>query len=76
MGPRLLLYVEFDTRGDERADFYALLFSDGRRMRGELFRTGALRDAQVRPVSVRRPDRSSVAVRVPWSWMRFGPSRT
>ena len=69
------LYVEFDTRGDERGDFYALLYSDGRRMRGQLFRTGALRDAHIRPVQVRRPDRSSVAVRVPWSWLRFGPSR-
>ena len=76
MWDRGYFFVEFDTRGDERADFYALLFSDGRRMRGELFRTGALRDARVRPVSVRRPDRSSVQVRVPWSWMRFGPSRT
>ncbi len=69
------LFVELDTRGDPGADYYTLLYSDGRRMRGTLFRVGALRDARVADVAVRRTNHSSIEVAIPWGRMRFGPSR-
>jgi hypothetical protein len=69
-------FVEFDTRGDERADFYVLVYSDGRRMRGAMFEILPARDRRIRSLAVGRPNRSTAVVGFGWSSLEFGPHRT
>jgi hypothetical protein len=65
--------VYLDTFGDSRFDYYALVSSNGSRMRGALWRDPVnKRDRRVGKLRVRRPDKSSVTVRVPLNMMNTG----
>lgn len=64
--------IWFDTFGGGAPDYYALISSTGRRMAGSLFRYRRGRDdRRVAGIRVSRPDRSSVAGRIPLGAMRF-----
>lgn len=72
------VFVEFDTIGGEPADHYALVRSDGRTLRGELYRIArkrGRRDAFVSSLTVWREGPASVSVRVPLKLMSFGERR-
>ena len=66
--------VSLDTRGDPAPEYEALVRSDGRRMRGLLFRDGA--KYPFRALTVRRSSSRSVLVDVPLRAVSFGPART
>lgn len=73
------LYVLIDTLGGEPAEYAAQVRSDGRRMRGVLYRLGKGergRDVAIAALDVGRANRSSVSVRVLLKRMRFGEKRT
>jgi hypothetical protein len=73
------VFVEFDTEGLETADHYAMIRSDGRAMRGELFRvaTRAGRpDRKIADLKVWRKSPDGVSVTVPLKKMEFGPYRS
>lgn len=60
----VLVYA--DTFGNERSDYYALIGSDGLRLKGTLFRDRARKpDRKVSALDVWRRNRRSVSVRVP-----------
>ncbi|MFN2488327.1 MAG: hypothetical protein ABR529_01000 [Actinomycetota bacterium] len=60
----LLTYL--DTFGTSRYDYYALIRSDGRRMKGALLRDRARKnDYRVSSLKVWRRDRRSVSMRIP-----------
>ncbi|HYZ47062.1 MAG TPA: hypothetical protein VE712_05295 [Actinomycetota bacterium] len=61
------LLVHLDTFGSRRGDYYALVLSNGRRMRGILFRDRLRprRDRKLSSLGVWRRDRNSVSVRIP-----------
>jgi hypothetical protein len=65
--------VYLNTFGDSRFDYYALVSSNGSRMRGALWRDPVnKRDWRVANLRVWRPDKSSVSLRVPLSEMKTG----
>lgn len=65
--------VYLDTFGDSRFDYYALVGSSGSKMQGTLWRDPANKnDRKVGKLSVWRPDKSSVSLRVPLSKMNTG----
>ncbi len=68
--------VYLDTFGEPRADYYALIRSNGKRMRGSLHRdrTAPKPDRRISGLMVWRRDRRSVSVRVPLRKV-FVPSR-
>jgi hypothetical protein len=69
--------VFLDTFGAPQDDYYALVFSDGRRMKGRLFRLRARRaDWRVAYLRVWRADRRSVSVRVRLGKTIVGRHRT
>ena len=60
------LIVFFNTFGDGHFDYYALIRSNGRQMKGRLMRNPRrARDRRVSYLSVWRRDKRSVSVRVP-----------
>lgn len=66
------LVVRFDTFGDSHFDYYALVRSDGNRLRGTLHRDYKRREDSVQQkLRVIRPSRSSARVTVPLGRMRF-----
>ncbi len=71
------LFIYFDTFGTERADYYVVVRSgDGRKMSATLRRDRARkRDYTIAELDPSRPDRFSVAVRVPLGKMTFGDQR-
>ncbi len=72
------VFVQLDARGAPSADHYALIRSDGLRLRADLFRVlrtdGA--DVHLRTLTVWRKANDSVSVKIPLKALRFGPSRT
>jgi len=69
--------VSIDARGDRRFEHYALIYSDGSRMQGLLYRTR--RDGSERivaPLSAWKPNPRSVTVRVPLARLRMPATRT
>ena len=73
---RGFVLVFFDTFGGRRFDYYALARSDGYRMRASLWRDRADKpDRLLVGLKEGRPDRRSLAMRVPFTKMRFGKSR-
>jgi hypothetical protein len=68
--------INLDTFGDSRFDYYALIGSNGSRMKGTLWRDrSSRRDRMVSKLAVWRADRKSVSVRVPLSKMKRGNKR-
>lgn len=72
------VFVQLDARGAPKADHYALVRSDGLRLRADLFRVtrGGVPDVHVRVLTVWRKANDSVSVKVPLKALRFGPART
>ncbi len=70
----VLLYL--DTFGGERADYYALIRSTGRKVRAVLYRDRERKDDYpVRRLSASRPSRKGVSVTVPFGDLRRRRSR-
>lgn len=70
------ILIHLNTRRDERSDYYALIFYNGRRMVGHLYRERRQQPARkVRNLKVWRPDRRSVSVRIPLKSLRIGSRR-
>lgn len=68
--------VRLDTFGSPRFDYYALIRSNGFRLRASLWRDRATkRDYKVDGLAVWRPSRASLAVRVPLRKVRIGKRR-
>ena len=68
--------VRLDTFGSPRYDYYALVRSDGREMKGTLVRDRqGERDVNVTRLTAWHPTRTSIKVRVPLSRMRIGERR-
>lgn len=68
--------VYFDTRGDERFDYYALIRSNGLRIEGTVFRDRQAKpDYRVASVDAWKPSARSVVVRVPLHKLRLGAKR-
>lgn len=72
------VFVQLDARGAPSADHYALIRSDGLRLRGDLFRVsrGGVPDVHLRTLTVWRRSDDSVSAKVPLKALRFGPART
>jgi hypothetical protein len=69
--------VLLDVRWQERPDYYILVGSLGSHLYAELYRDRADKpDRRITNVKVWRPDRSSVAVKMPLRKMRIGQRRT
>lgn len=79
MWDRGYVFLELDTKGYEPADYYAVIRSDGRSMRGELFKIatkpGKL-DSHVANLTVWRKSLDGVSVKVPLKLMEFGRWRS
>jgi hypothetical protein len=73
---RGFVLVNFDTFGTPRFDYYALIGSNGSRMKGTLWRDRTSnRDRQVAKLTVWRRGGRSVSVRVPLNEMKRGDKR-
>ena len=71
------LLVYLDTYWSDRPDYYALIRSDGDRLRGELFRDKVDGpDVFLQDLTVWRGDAHRAAVKVPLSAMRIGTVRS
>lgn len=68
-------YVEFDTRADPAVDFYVMVYSNGRRVKGALFEVRPNRDLHLRDLKVGRPDRATVVIRFAWTELEYGATR-
>jgi hypothetical protein len=76
MQDRGFVLVNLDTFGGSRFDYYALIGSNGSRMKGTLWRDRASkRDRRVSKLRVWRADGKSVSVRIPMSRMKLGAER-
>jgi len=76
MQDRGFALVNLDTFGNSRFDYYALIGSNGSRMKGTLWRDRtSKRDRKVSKLAVWRADRKSVSVRVPLSKVNRGNKR-
>jgi hypothetical protein len=72
------VFLELDTKGTELADYYALVRSDGRSLRGELFKIARKPhrpDPHVSNLTVWRKGHDGVSVKVPLKAMEFGRFR-
>lgn len=68
--------VRLDTYGGARFDYYALVRSNGNKLRASLWRDRReKRDYRMRSLAVWRPDRRSLTVRVPLQQVRVGERR-
>jgi hypothetical protein len=73
---RGFVMVFLDTRRSDRFDYYALVRSNGSKMRARLFRDRRRRrDRDLGPLAAWRPSRRSVSVRVPFRKLRVGDNR-
>jgi hypothetical protein len=71
-----LALVRLDTFGSPRYDYYALVRSDGIKLRASLWRDRATkRDYLMRRLKVGRNDKRSLTVRVPLRRVHFGERR-
>ncbi|MEA2448029.1 MAG: hypothetical protein QOK47_1666 [Actinomycetota bacterium] len=69
---RGFLLVEFDTLGNSRFDYYAMVRSDGERLLASLHRDYRKKDdRRVARLHLARPGKSSVRIRVPLDKMEF-----
>ena len=69
---RGFIVVKYDTFGDSHFDYYALVRSVGSRLRGTLHRDYRRKtDEQLRRLTIKRPERRGVRVKVPYRSMRF-----
>jgi hypothetical protein len=76
MQDRGFVLVNLDTFGSSRFDYYALIGSNGSRMKGTLWRDRASkRDRRVSKLGVWRADERSVSLRIPLSRMKLGNER-
>jgi hypothetical protein len=76
MQDRGFALVNLDTFGDARFDYYALIASNGSRMKGTLWRDRiSKRDRRVSTLAVWRADRRSVSVRIPLRKVKRGDKR-
>ena len=76
MQDRGFALVNLDTFGNSRFDYYALIGSNGSRMKGTLWRDRvSKRDRRVSKLAVWRADSRSVSARVPLSRMKRGTKR-
>jgi hypothetical protein len=72
------VYLEIDTEGRERADYYALIRSKGTGLAAQLFKVATKRggtDRAMGHVVVWRKTNNGVSVRIPLKRLRFGPYR-
>lgn len=69
------LLVFLDTTGSADPEYYALARSVGSGLRGQLFREREGEDQPVAPLRIRRPNRRSVAIRVPLGQAQIPPAR-
>ena len=72
------VFVQLDTKWSEAADYFALISSDGRTLRGELFRVtrkDGKRDAAIASLTVWRKANDSISLKIPLKLMTFGPNR-
>lgn len=68
--------IHLDTISTPRTDYYALVRSDGLRLRASLWRDRATkRDYRIAKLSVWRTDRTNISVRVPLRLMKVGGRR-
>jgi len=69
--------VFLDTAGSSESDYYALVRSDGERIRASLYRDRReARDVALRGLRTWRVGGRSVSVAVPLRFLEFGPHRT
>lgn len=75
---RGFVYVLLDTGGRVKADYYALIRSDGSQMVGALFRVASAEapDREISRLSVSRRSMKSVTVRIPLKLLHFPEGRT
>jgi hypothetical protein len=72
------VYVELDTEGKSRSDYYALIRSTGSAMVGQLYKVAAKSGGTDRAMGhlvVWRKTNNGVSVRIPLKRLRFGPYR-
>jgi hypothetical protein len=70
------LAVYLNTFGNKRADYYALIYSNGDEIRGTVFYDRQYKsDLRVRNVRISRPTAKSVNVTVPLDRLRIGKTR-
>lgn len=72
------VFVQLDTKWSEAADYYALIRSDGRTLRGGLFRVArkdGKRDTVIASLTVWRKANDSISVKIPLKLMTFAPTR-
>lgn len=70
------LLINFDTRQDERTDYYAMVLTNHHRLVGHFFKDrNPKRDVKLRNFGVWRKNKRSVSFRIPLSWMKFGGKR-
>lgn len=70
------LVVKLDTFGTARADYYAIVSSDGTRFRGSLYRDRQEKsDRRLRGLTLERADRRSVTIRINLRELRRRDSR-
>ncbi|MDQ3661032.1 MAG: hypothetical protein M3454_08275 [Actinomycetota bacterium] len=71
------LLVHLDTLAGERFDYYALVYSNGRSMQGDLFRDRSEKaDYRVARLRAWRPSRRALKVRIPLSKTNVGEGRS
>jgi hypothetical protein len=69
--------VQLDTRGDAAADFVAVVRSDGRRLRADLFRLRRDgREIEMTTLPTAKAGSRAVTVTVPLRRLSIGPNRT
>jgi hypothetical protein len=69
--------VQLDTRGDAAADFVAVVRSDGRRLRADLFRLRRDgREIEMTTLPTAKAGSRAVTVTVPMRELSIGPNRT
>jgi hypothetical protein len=78
MWDRGYVYVELDTEGQQRSDYYALIRSTGSAMVGQLYKVATKSGGTDRAMGhlvVWRKTNNGVSVRIPLKRLRFGPYR-
>lgn len=69
--------VHIDARGDDRFEFYVLIYSDGGRMNGVLYRDRRSKpDYAVGQITTWKPSKKSVRIKVPLSQLGVPEDRT
>lgn len=69
--------VYLDAKGDDWFEFYALIYSDGRSMKGRLYRHRRQKsDYVVRKLSAWKPNKKKVVVKIPLKHLNMPEKRT